>query len=574
MGLSGQERSLRAGGAVCIVTALSAVILLVCVCPSHGVSVEHLHSEACYGTGDCSLHTLTCGAQSRMAILEASYGFKPQEKFQYCQTVVGDTCPEDCCTYNESADCRQQFTAGSLQPVQVECSHNSSCHIRAQWGDNVWCNTQQRGATSTLSILRAVCVPDAVTLHPCTNSTVSGTTVSLLLSPPYLSSPCQCTLHNTNTSTTTNGNDTSVNFYVYEVETSVAELSVTLEDGNQQKILEFKGIRRTFPATSAPATLPLTATFTFDDDMPDSTSPPQRVWLGFGDQTSLTLRCGQDAVDYAMSLTTTTTAATTTTIPTTTTTPEPNTTSPEPTTTTTAATTTPEATTSPGLTTTDREQTTPTSASSSRDPSTTPLTSAEPQQSTDTLTGDHDTEGPAPEQIIVYAVVGVAALILCAFLYVCVRRLRTKGQSPTCYHFTPPHSSSSSPSPSTTEAVLPTGLAGTWTAANGTPKTTTTNTDTDTTITTPAPTEKEKALEGYQAAKESPAQEENHEYDTIPAAPAGESSTPITSPATEEQESASAAPPSSASKEEEEEGVIKEKEEEEGVALEMVTCSS
>lgn len=94
-----------------------------------------------------------------------------------------------------------------------------------------------------------------------------------------------------------------------------------------------------------------------------------------------------------------------------------------------------------------------------------PLTSEDPKKATkdynDTLTGGPD--GIASTDVIVYVAVGVSALIVCAFLYVCVRRLRKKAPS-SSYTLTP--------TPSPTEAALTAAprLVASWTVPNGVPK--------------------------------------------------------------------------------------------------------
>ncbi|KAL8572901.1 hypothetical protein ACOMHN_013879 [Nucella lapillus] len=187
-----------------------------------------------------------------------------------------------------------------MERVQSECSYSATCHIRAQRGDNTHCSTALRGITSSVSILRAVCVPDAATISPCSTASVSGQSLALYLPSPAPSSPCECTLHHTHTNNT--GGQVSV--YVYEVVSSVAGWSVVVEDGRGRVVKELRGAVTAFPASSLPlppgSALPLTLTLTLDT----LTAPPRRVWLGFrGTESSVTLRCGQDAIDYAMSLT-------------------------------------------------------------------------------------------------------------------------------------------------------------------------------------------------------------------------------------------------------------------------------
>ncbi|KAK7107703.1 uncharacterized protein [Littorina saxatilis] len=352
-----------------LVFAVSAGLLVTASIALASQEPRVLESQTCYGSGNCSLHTLDCGASHRLAILQASYGFQPTEVHQRCQGEGGlQNCTQQCCSYNSSTDCRQEFSEDNLQRVQAECSHNQSCQIGSQRGDNTICDPVTRAVTSTYSILKAVCVPDDVTIDPCADTTTSGNMMSLYYTQPSKDN-CYCRIDTTTTTTGNNNNDNTVQITAYDVQASTRGWSAEVTDIGGVRVVRYEGAAMVFPAKSVrTSSLPLTVAFALSD-----TAMPQRVWLGFqGTSTSFTLRCGQNARDYEASLSTSTVKSTT---------------------------------------------------KSSRN-----VVSESP------VSDKQDTDDEDTTDIIVYAAVTLFSLIVGAFLYVFVKKIRKKG----CPRWCPP----------------------------------------------------------------------------------------------------------------------------------------
>ncbi|PVD29182.1 hypothetical protein C0Q70_11779 [Pomacea canaliculata] len=96
-------------------------------------------SNACYSTGTCGHHYLSCGPDETIHLVALSYGFKPSSTFtsQGCQALLtncdANVSTAACCQYDNNNDCLRSYSKDNQDKFHQKCDGQGDCTLPAAY---------------------------------------------------------------------------------------------------------------------------------------------------------------------------------------------------------------------------------------------------------------------------------------------------------------------------------------------------------------------------------------------------------------------------------------------------------
>ncbi|KAK7500173.1 hypothetical protein BaRGS_00008720, partial [Batillaria attramentaria] len=134
-------------------------------------------SSACYSTGDCGFHFLSCDPGLIIALRTTYYGFKSPQAYvnRACKTVLTNCADyvnkSSCCVYDVTSDCLKAYSSEHQAEVREVCDGKRKCTFHAPYMSG---SCDKPGASyddlSSFSVIHYVCEND--TARQETNTTL------------------------------------------------------------------------------------------------------------------------------------------------------------------------------------------------------------------------------------------------------------------------------------------------------------------------------------------------------------------------------------------------------------------